>query len=96
MTNLEWIKTLNLPQEIKERLKYIATLANGSGWLAIKMNHKIKELRGLSELKIMEIWELIKDLQNFQSNNSTLELIRDDLLITLDDSDINQFLTTFA
>ena len=64
MTNLEWIKTLNLPQEIKERLKYITTLANGSGWLAIQMNRKIKELRGLSELKIMEIWEKDKNINN--------------------------------
>lgn len=40
--------------------------------------------------------EPIKELQNFKSNNSTLESIRDELLITLNDSDINQFLTTFA
>lgn len=38
----------------------------------------------------------LKELQNFKSNNSTLESIRDELLITLNDSDINQFLTTFA
>ena len=40
--------------------------------------------------------EPIKKLQNFKSNNSILESIRDELLITLNDSDINQFLTTFA
>ena len=40
--------------------------------------------------------EPIKELQNFKSNNSTLESIRDELLITLNDSDINQFLKTFA
>jgi hypothetical protein len=38
--------------------------------------------------------EPIRELQNFQSNNSTLESIRDELLITSNDSDINQFLTT--
>ena len=40
--------------------------------------------------------EPIKELQSFKSNNSILESIRDELLITLNDSDINQFLTTFA
>jgi hypothetical protein len=40
--------------------------------------------------------EPIRELQEFSSNNSTLESIRDELLITLNDSDINQFLTTFA
>jgi hypothetical protein len=40
--------------------------------------------------------EPIRELQQFSSNNSTLESIRDELLITLNDSDINQFLTTFA
>lgn len=40
--------------------------------------------------------EPIKELQNFQSNNSTLESIRYELLITFNDSDINQFLSTFA
>jgi hypothetical protein len=40
--------------------------------------------------------EPIRELQQFSSNNSTLESIRDELLITLNDSDINQFLKTFA
>ena len=40
--------------------------------------------------------DAIKELQNFKSNNSTLDLIRDELLITFVDSDINQFLSTFA
>lgn len=40
--------------------------------------------------------EPIKELQNFQSNNSTLESIQEDLLTTLNDSDIDQFLKTFA
>jgi hypothetical protein len=40
--------------------------------------------------------EPIRQLQEFSSNDSTLESIRDELLITLNDSDINQFLTTFA
>lgn len=40
--------------------------------------------------------EPIKELQNFKSNNSTLESIRDELLITLNDSDINQFLKKYA
>jgi len=40
--------------------------------------------------------EPIRELQQFSSNNATLESIRDELLITLNDSDINQFLTTFA
>jgi competence protein ComGF len=40
--------------------------------------------------------EPIRELQQFSSNNSTLESIRDELLITLNDADINQFLTTFA
>jgi competence protein ComGF len=40
--------------------------------------------------------EPIRELQQFSSNNPILESIRDDLLITLNDSDINQFLTTFA
>ncbi len=40
--------------------------------------------------------EPIRELQQFSSNNSTLESIRDELLTTLNDSDINQFLTTFA
>jgi len=40
--------------------------------------------------------EPIRELQQFSSNNSTLESIQDELLITLNDSDINQFLTTFA
>jgi len=38
----------------------------------------------------------IRELQQFSSNDSTLESICDELLITLNDSDINQFLTTFA
>jgi competence protein ComGF len=40
--------------------------------------------------------EPIRELQQFSSNNPTLESIRDELLTTLNDSDINQFLTTFA
>jgi hypothetical protein len=40
--------------------------------------------------------EPIRELQEFSSNDSTLESIRDELLTTLNDSDINQFLTTFA
>jgi hypothetical protein len=40
--------------------------------------------------------EPIHELQEFSSNNSTLESIQDELLITLNDSDINQFLRTFA
>jgi hypothetical protein len=40
--------------------------------------------------------EPIRELQEFSSNDSTLESIRDELLITLNDSDTNQFLTIFA
>jgi competence protein ComGF len=40
--------------------------------------------------------EPIRELQQFSSNDSTLESIQDELLITLKDSDINQFLKTFA
>jgi hypothetical protein len=40
--------------------------------------------------------EPIRQLQQFSSNDSTLESIQDELLTTLNDSDINQFLTTFA
>jgi hypothetical protein len=41
--------------------------------------------------------ENLQKLKEFSSNNSTLESIRDELLITLNnDADINQFLTTFA
>jgi len=40
--------------------------------------------------------ENLQKLKEFSSNDSTLESIRDELLITLNDSDINQFLTTFA
>jgi len=40
--------------------------------------------------------EPIRELQQFSSNDSTLESIRDELLITLNDADINQFLKTFA
>lgn len=56
-------------------------------------------LNQLSDLN-KQIYEVqsnqLKELQNFKSNNSILESIRDELLITLNDSDINQFLTTFA
>jgi hypothetical protein len=71
---------------------------------------KVKELEILNkylfeiDLKIQNIalkTLLLKStnnikLQQFSSNDSTLESIRDELLITLNDSDINQFLTTFA
>jgi len=40
--------------------------------------------------------EPIRELQQFSSNNPTLESIQDELLTTLNDSDINQFLKTFA
>jgi hypothetical protein len=40
--------------------------------------------------------EPIRELQEFSSNDSTLESIRDELLTTLNDSDINQFLKTFS
>ena len=58
------------------------------------LNKQNLEAQGIDKFDIN--LEPIKDLQNFQSNNLTLELIRDDLLITLDDSDIDQFLSTFA
>ena len=58
------------------------------------LNNQILEAQAVDKFNIN--LEPIKELQNFKSNNSTLESIRDELLITLDDSDINQFLTTFA
>ena len=58
------------------------------------LNNQILEAQAIDKFNIN--LEPIKELQNFKSNNSTLESIRDELLITLDDSDINQFLTTFA
>lgn len=58
------------------------------------LNKQIFEARAIENFNIN--LEPIKELQNFKSNNSTLESIRDELLITLNDSDINQFLTTFA
>jgi len=61
-------------------------------------NQKQTLLNQLSDLN-KQIYEFqsnqLKELQNFKSNNSILESIRDELLITLNDSDINQFLTTF-
>ncbi len=63
------------------------------------LNQKQTLLNQLSDLN-KQIYEFqsnqLKELQNFKSNNSILESIRDELLITLNDSDINQFLTTFA
>ena len=58
------------------------------------LNKQNFEAQAVDKFKIN--LEPIKELQNFKSNNSTLESIRDELLITLDDSDINQFLKTFA
>jgi flagellar biosynthesis/type III secretory pathway chaperone len=58
------------------------------------LNKQIIETQAIDKFGIN--LESIKELQNFQSNNSTLESIRDELLITLDDSDINQFLSIFA
>lgn len=60
----------------------------------IDLNKQIIETQAIDKFGIN--LESIKELQNFQSNNSTLESIRDELLITLNDSDINQFLKTFA
>jgi hypothetical protein len=54
-----------------------------------QINTQIFELQSGLNLEPIE-------LQTFSSNNSTLESIRDELLITLNDSDINQFLITFA
>lgn len=63
------------------------------------LNQKQTLLNQLTDLN-KQIFETqldaIKELQNFKSNNSTLESIRDELLITLNDSDINQFLSIFA
>ena len=58
------------------------------------LNKQIFEAQAIDKFKIN--LKPIKELQNFKSNNSTLESIRDELLITLNDSDINQFLKTFA
>lgn len=58
------------------------------------LNKQIFEARAIENFDIN--LEPIKELQDFKSNNSILESIRDELLITLNDSDINQFLTTFA
>lgn len=62
-------------------------------------NQKQTLLNQLTDLS-KQIFEVqsnqLKELQNFKSNNSILESIRDELLTTLNDSDINQFLTTFA
>jgi len=55
-----------------------------------QINAQIFELQSGLDL------EPIRELQQFSSNNSTLESIQDELLTTLNDSDINQFLTTFA
>ena len=58
------------------------------------LNKQSLEAQGIDKFGIN--LEPIKELQNFKSNNSTLESIRDELLITLVDSDINQFLSIFA
>ena len=60
------------------------------------LNKQIFEAQAVENFNIKKEIEQIKELQNFKSNNSILESIRDELLITLNDSDINQFLTTFA
>ena len=63
------------------------------------LNQKQTLLNQLSDLN-KQIYEFqsnqLKELQNFKSNNSTLESIRDELSITLNDSDINQFLKKYA
>ena len=58
------------------------------------LNKQIFETQAVDKFNIN--LEPIKELQNFKSNNSTFESIRDGLLITLNNSDINQFLKTFA
>jgi len=66
-------------------------------------NKRQKLIKALTQIntQIFEIrsglnLEPIRELKKFSSNNSALESIRDELLTTLNDSDINQFLTTFA
>lgn len=60
------------------------------------LNKKIFEDQAIENFNIGKEIEQIKQLQNFKSNNAILESIRDELLITLNSQDINQFLTTFA
>ena len=94
---------------MKNEIKIIH-LKNERETVASIRDSKVKELEILNkylfeiDLKIQNIaleTLLLKStnnikLQQFSSNDSTLESIRDELLITLNDSDINQFLTTFA
>ncbi len=60
------------------------------------LNKQIFEAQAVENFNIKKEIEQIKELQNFKSNNAILESIRAELLITLNDSDINQFLKTFA
>ena len=60
------------------------------------LNKQIFEAQAVENFNIKKEIEQIKELQNFKSNNAILESIRDELLITLNSQDINQFLTTFA
>jgi len=58
------------------------------------LNEEILEAQAVDKFGIN--LEPIRELQKFSSNNSTLEWVRDELLKTLNDSDIDQFLTTFS
>lgn len=60
------------------------------------LNKQIFEAQAVENFNIKKEIEQIKELQNFKSNNAILESIRDELLITLNSQDINQFLETFA
>lgn len=64
LTNLEWIKSLSIPQEIKKRLEQVALIASSTGWLPIQMDHKIRAFKELSETQIIEIWENMKLTNN--------------------------------
>jgi hypothetical protein len=94
---------------MKNEIKIIH-LKNERETVASIRDSKVKELEILNkylfeiDLKIQNIaleTLLLKStnnikLQKFSSNDSTFESFRYDFLITLNDSDINQFLTTFA
>jgi len=88
MKNLQLQKLMAIKKHLENR--YFNKKFQFTKNRLFKINEQIFELQSGLNL------EPIRELQQFSSNNATLESIRDELLITLNDSDINQFLTTFA
>jgi hypothetical protein len=56
MTNKEWINSLSVNDNCKERLAEMANIAASVGLLAIQFNLKIKELRKLTSFEIQDIF----------------------------------------